>query len=264
MPKTIALNATQGGIDRQRTEGSPSPNTLYDLLNGYRDAANVMRSRPGTRAVKNLAESAEAGITKGFTVYQGAFVVFSHEPQTMPAGVTCEVLVNPVNPELALLAIHFVAPFLRHLFVVAEFDDNSVFYYWLQTADTWEAETVYRLGSLVQPTVPNGFVYRAVRIGAPNPLWAPNVERANGDRVEPTSEDGYYYQVVDTVGTTPRSGTVEPSWNDEQGALTYEDVDITAPTTPATGPTDPGVALPPADEDRYGNVGGPRPPTDPR
>jgi hypothetical protein len=259
MPRTIALNATQGGIDRQRTEGSPSPNTLYDLVDGYRDAANVMRSRPGTVAVKNLAASAAADATKGFTVYQGGFVVFSHEPQTMPSDVTCEVLVNPVDPSLALEAIHFVAPFLRHLFVVAEFTDGSIYYYWLQTADTWEAETVYTLGALVQPTVPNGFVYRAVRLGAPNPLWAPNVERANGDKVEPTTPDGFYYQVVDTAGTTPRSGTVEPVWNDENGALTYEDVDVTPTGGGTTGPTTPGTGLPISDQDRYGNPGGPLP-----
>jgi hypothetical protein len=259
MPRTIALNATQGGIDRQRTEGSPSPNTLYDLVDGYRDAANVMRGRPGSVAMKNLAASAAAGATKGFTVYQGGFVVFSSEPQTMPDGVTCEVLVNPVDPTLTLSEVHFVAPFLRHLFVVAEFSDESVYYYWLQTAETWEAETVYTLGELVQPTVPNGFVYRAVRLGAPNPLWSPNVERANGDKVEPTTPDGFYYQVVDTAGTTPRSGTVEPDWNDEQGALTYEDVDLTAPTPPTTGPTTPPTTLPVDDQNRYGNPGGPLP-----
>jgi hypothetical protein len=259
MPRTIALNATQGGIDRQRTEGTASPNTLYDLVDGYRDAANVMRSRPGSVAVKNLAESASAGVTHGFTAYQGGFVVFSNAPRTMPSGVTCEVLVHPLDPTLGLLDIHFVAPFLRHLFVVAEFTDGSVYYYWLQSADTWEAETVYQLGSLVQPTVPNGFVYRAVRLGAPNPLWAPDVVRANGDRVEPTTPDGYYYQVVDTVGDTPRSGTTEPDWNDEQGALTYEDVDLTAPTTPATGPTSPGTSLPPSDQTRYGNPSGSTP-----
>lgn len=250
MPRTIALNATQGGIDRQRITGSPSANTLYDLVDGYRDAANVMRSRPGTRAMYDLP----VGGTKGMVAYQGAFVVFSNELQGgMPAGVTCEVLVHPVTPELAISKIHFAAPFLRHLFVVAEFTDGAIYYYWLQSATAWVANSIYELGELVQPTNPNGFVYRALRLGDPNPLWAPNVERTIGERVEPTTADGFYYEVTAVAGTTPRSGATEPDWNDEDGALTFEDVDTGAPPTTPTGPTTPPTTLPPADDDRYGS-----------
>lgn len=249
----ITLNATKGGIDRQRTDGSPSPQVLYDLLNGYINSAAKMVSRPGTRKTHNLP----AGVTKGFCVYQGAFVVFSHQPQTVPTGVTCEVLVHPEDATLPLLAVHFAWPMLQYLYVVAEFTNGDVFHYWLQRAATWQANTIYLMGALVQPTVPNGYVYQATRLGDPNPLWTANAVRAVGERVEPTTADGYYYEVTATVGTNPRSGTTEPVWNDESGAVTYEDVNTAVTTPPGTGPitspTTPGTDI----TDRYDNPNSP-------
>lgn len=250
----IVLNAIKGGIDRQRTEGSPSPNVLFDLLNGYRNAAGKLVSRQGTRAIYSLP----AGATKGFCVFNEEFVVFSHEPQTVPAGVVCEVLVHPTDPTLAIERIHFAGPFLRFLYVVAEFTDGAVFHYWLRSADTWTENTPYTLGFTVQPTVPNGFVYVATRLGDPRPLWAPNVARTVGDEIEPTTPDGFYYEVVDTIGTTPRSGATEPDWNAEDGALTIEDVDTGPPAPPTpTGPT--GGTQNPDPGGIYGNPGGSRP-----
>lgn len=248
----ITLNATKGGIDRQRTEGSPSPQVLYDLLNGYINSAGKMVSRFGSRITHTLP----AGATKGACVFREQFVVFSHEPQTVPDGVICEVLVHPTEPALALADIHFAWPFLQYLYVVAEFVNGDVFHYWLQRADTWQADTIYLLGALVQPTVPNGFVYQAERLGDPNPLWSASVLRAVGEKVEPTTADGYYYEVTATLGTNPRSGTTEPTWNDEEGAVTYEDVSTTATPPPTTGPTTPPSTPGTGITDRYDNPGG--------
>jgi hypothetical protein len=253
---TVVLTAIKGGIDRQRVVGSPSPDTLYELTNGYRDPDGVIRSRPGSEAVYNVeGDHVDAPYTVGMTVFRDAFVVYSHKPQNMPAGVTCEVLVHPTSPELAIARIHFAAPFLQYLYVAAEFAGGDVFHYWLQRAETWEAETAYCLGDLVQPAIPNGFVYIAERIGNPYPLWVANATRAIGDRVEPTTADCNYYEVVDTIGDTPRSGATEPTWNTDDGALTYEDVSTgTTPSAPTPGPTT-GEPNPDPD-DRYANPGG--------
>lgn len=260
MARPFPLNATKGGIDRQRTIGSPSPQTLYDLRNGYINSAYKMVSRPGTRALYQLPSDEIGSLTKGFCVFRGGFVVFSHEPQTVPDGVTCEVLVHPTVPALRLRAIHFAGPFLRYLYVVAEFSNGEVFHYWLQRATTWQADHIYLLGELVEPSTPNGYVYRAERLGDPNPLWAPNVARTVGDKIEPTTANGYYFEVSQTYGTNPRSGTVEPTWNAEDGAITIEDVNNTIPTNPGTGPTTPPTTNPGGDvEDRYDNPGGTRP-----
>lgn len=250
----IILNAIKGGIDRQRTEGSPSPNVLFQLLNGYRNAVGKLVSRQGSRAIHSLP----AGATKGFCVFNDEFVVFSHLPQTVPSGVTCEVLVHPTDPTLALAKIHFAGPFLRFLYVVAEFTNGDVFHYWLRSADTWTENTPYSLGFTVQPTVPNGFVYVATRLGDPRPLWAPNVARTVGDEIEPTTPDGFYYEVVDAIGTAPRSGATEPTWNAEDGALTVEDVDTGPPPPPTpTGPT--GGTQNPDPGGVYTNPSGSRP-----
>lgn len=245
---TIVLTAIKGGIDRQRVQGSPSPDMLYEFTNGYRDPDGVLRSRPGSTAVKAVPG------TVGFTVYRDAFVVYSHVPTAVPDGVTCEVLVHPVSPTLELVRIHFAKPFLQYLYVVAEFAGGDVYHYWLQRADTWEADTAYCVGELVQPVIPNGMTYIAERVDTPNPLWSANAERAIGDKVEPTTADCNYYEVIDTIGDTPRSGATEPTWNTDDGAYTYEDVSSTAPPPPTTGPVT-GAPNPDPD-DRYGNPAG--------
>jgi hypothetical protein len=248
MTQALLLTKTKGGINRQQIVGSPPAASLYDLLNGY-------LSRPGARSTHNLP----VGLTKGFCAFNNEFVVFSTALQTVPAGVTCEVLIHPTNAGAALKTIHFAGPFLRFLYVAAEFVTGEVFHYWLQRQSDWTANTIYQLGDLVEPTVPNGFIYQALRLGAPNQLWSADAPRTLGDVVEPTTADGYYYTVVDTDGATPRSGSTEPVWNAEDGALTYEDVDTSTPTNPGTGPVTPPTTPVPDVTDRYNNPGGSRP-----
>lgn len=188
------LNALEGGIDRQRVKGSPSPKVLYDLVNGYVDRAGRVQSRDGVEVDAVLPEG-----TIGLVAFQGAMAVFSHQAVAdMPAGYTCYVLSHPDNPALAIHRIHFAAPFMGALYVAAEFAGGDTYHYWLPLADTWEAETIYGLGDLVQPTVPNGLAYKCTRLLPPYPEWAPDVERTVGDRVEPTEHNDYFYEVVAT------------------------------------------------------------------
>lgn len=254
MTAAFTLSATKGGIDRQKIDGSPSKDVLFDFVNGYRNQALKAVIRPGSRCLNNLPE----GQTKGFIMFRDHKVVFSHAPQVVDDDVICEVILHPTAPGMPLRRVHFAGPFLQYLYVAVEFINGSCFHYWLQGATTWAAETTHRLGDLVQPTVPNGLVYQALRLGDPNPLWAPDVPRAIGDRIEPTTADGNYYEVVDTIGANPRSGATEPTWNTPDGALTYEDVDLTGTTPPPTGPTTPPST--PNTGDRYDNPGGSRPP----
>lgn len=245
--RIATLNAAKGGISRLRVKGSPSPNTLYDLLNGYPDASGSINARPGT--VERYALPTN---TKGMIAFNGGLVVFSHAAQTVPAGVTCEILTHPTIAGLTLAEIHFAGPFLGYLYVVAEWSNGDVFHYWQQAADTWTANTVYAEGTVVQPTTPNGYAYVARRIGEAGVPWAANVARTVGDKVEPTTPNGYEYTVVATIGDSPRSGTVEPTWPEADGALVNEDV--YGVPAPVTTPTDPGPGTPPPSVvDRYGS-----------
>lgn len=254
-----ALTVVKGGINRERTKGAARPDVLYDLLNGYVTDENTVAVRPGT-----FRDTVLPAITKGLCAFNGSRHVFAHESVTVPAGYTLHVLVHPMfedgsqNP-FVIKKIHFAAPFLGFLYVVAEFDTlgvdtDAVHHYWLQTSGSWQANTIYKAGDIVEPTVPNGLAYRATRNGAPNPSWAPRVSRTVGDIIEPTVYNDFYYTVVDTLGSNPASGTVEPTWPTEDGARVSEDTD--ASSAPPQSVTLPPSNTPSSDViDRYGTPG---------
>jgi hypothetical protein len=238
----INLNALKAGINRLRTKGGADPSSLYDLVNGFVTIDGSIQSRPGT--VRHAALPAG---TKGLCAFDGGMVVFSSTPQTVPAGYTCEVLSHPTDDTQTIAEIHFAAPFMGFLYVVAEFSNGDVFHYWLQSGGTWAADTMYKIGDTVLPTVRNGFRYQTVLKSNPA-AWAPNVPRAVGDVVQPTVYTGWKYTVVEVAGDSPSSGASEPDWPESNGAQVAEDVDST-PAPAAPTPTNP---LPGGD--RYSNT----------
>jgi hypothetical protein len=166
--------------------------------------------------------------------------------ESEPATFCVNVLLHPTDPSASLSKIHFAAPFQGSLYVVAEFDDGGIYHYWLQEADAWEADTEYSANEFVRPTTDNYFVYRARRFGNAYPAWAPGVSRTAGNgsgiepsRIEPTVYNEYYYEVVDTDGDNPRSGTVEPDWPTNSGERIIENAD-------GTEAADPNEVTPPA------------------
>lgn len=251
----VNLTTAKGGLNRMRVKGSPSPDSLYELTNAYVDASGAIQSRPGTV----LDVTLPAG-TKGLCAYSGKLWVFSHQTTaTGDADYECAVLVHPTDNTQVIERIHFASPFLGYLYVVPEFANGDVYHYWLRDTDTWVAGTAYGLGDVVQPVTPNGYHYVATRNGAPGVKWAAGVERAVNDVVEATTFDGYQYTVTVAEGNPARSGTTEPTWNAEDGALTEESIDLTPPSTGSSGSNDPGTTLPPEIQSRYDNFGGSRP-----
>lgn len=258
MARTVTLTALKGGIDRRKVKGGADPGSLYDLLNGYVDASGTPVARPGTRQAYALPTG-----TKGLCAFDGGLVVFSHQAKTTPSGVTCEQVIHPTDATQAISDIHFVAPLLRILYVVAEFANGDVRHYWLEAQSPWSASTHVHEGTLIEPTVRNGYAYRAHRLGAPPPLWAPDVARDVGDVVEPTVPNGFEYTVTAVIGASPKSGLVEPSWPTEDGGVVHEDVDLTpgeagSTATPTTS-ISASTQLPPAVVERYGNLAGSKP-----
>lgn len=253
------ITSAKAGMDRYRVKGGASSDTLYDFLNGYITVAGNFRPRPGT-VIDSVSTAGAAKLppgTKGLTTYKGKLVVFSDQFVDLTAypKYQCEILTYPdttANPLPTLARIHFAKPFLGYLYVVAEWSNGQVFHYWLQRVSTWEPNKIYLFGELVQPSVPNGYTYRAGRLGAANPVWKADTAYTLGFVVEPTKPNSYKYEAVELIGDSPRSGTTEPSWVASPGALVNDDANfgIEAPDEDGGSGSD---ATPPQEViDRYG------------
>jgi hypothetical protein len=230
------LSTANDGMTRLRTKGNAAPSTLYDLLNGYITLAGTIKPRPGTQT--DIALPAD---TKGLVAHKCRLYVFSHTPQVTsnPDKYVVATLRHPTDPTIKIQQIHFQAPFMGFLYVAAEFEDGNTWHYWLEELDEWSPNTDYMVGDRVFPLTENGYAYKATRPGSPNQAWAESVERTVGDVVEPTVYNGFKYTVIDTTGTNPSSGTVEPDWPAESGAQVIEYAHGEASTEVTTPGYDP-------------------------
>lgn len=249
--KLQSLSAVKAGITRLRTKGGASADSVYDLVNGYVTAARTIKCRPGTR----IAHTLPAG-TKGLVFFQGKFVVFSDKvtASTDPL-VEVEVLKHPTVPDAPIKEVHFSMPFLGFLYVVAEFEGATgprYPHYWLEKGEVWQPGKTYLPGALVRPSSGNGLAYRLESDRAGYVPWAPNVARAVGNVVVPTTDNGFKYTVTETTGSAARSGTSEPAWPTVAGETIFEDANIESPLASNTTQTAP---LPPSVTDRYGKGG---------
>lgn len=257
---SVSLTKLEQGINRLRIKGGADPKSLYDLVNGYITLSGTVKGRGGTSRKKTLP----AG-TKGMTVFGNKRIVFHHSSSTGSDSETDVIILrHPTDSASPLKQIHFAEPFLQYLYVVAEYQDGLVRHFWLQASKTWTANTTYVEGDVVEPTVPNGYAYKAKRLGTPLPAWAANVARALTDVIVPTVPNGYKYTVTAVTGSNPASGSTEPTWPAVDGATVMEGTEIessigstggtTGGTTGDTATTGGGgtVNLPPEVIERYG------------
>ena len=276
--RAIPLTTIKSGINRLRTKGGARADTLYDLLNGYVTEAGTVKVRPGTERTATLDS-----LTRGLCAFDGEIYTFCHTTvAALPDGYKLAILTHPDPPDwpyygilpnpyedgVPLHIIHFAEPFLGGLYVVAEFETGDVYHYWLQPGRAWQASTQYKSGDMVEPSVPNGFLYEASRLGDPYPPWQPDEPRYDGvgdayaqSIIEPTTYNGYYYVCMETIGPNPRSGIVEPTWPIVEGGTVFERTDTGLPETtvidspePPTGgssPTVPIVTTDPAPTDPF-------------
>lgn len=254
--RPVSLTAVRG-ISRLRDKGGAETESMYDLVNGYRTAAATVRNRPGTEIHTILPTG-----TKGLVGFDGLLHVFSAEPVTMTdTNYRCHILRHPTDLGRSLAVIHFAAPFMGFLYVSAEFDNGDIYHYWLEDVDAWEAETAYQTGDRIRPTVENGFMYVATRLDSAGTPWAPLVARTTGEVIEPTEDNGYSYECIATTGVNPTSGSTEPDWPAEEGAVVVELSDgepvvpptpvDTSPTPVGGGYTNPGGTVPRRRDDAY-------------
>jgi len=215
---------------------SSDPNTLYLVLASTYDYSEPRtftypKQGGGTNTVSIQASALLNNLDLGGSYSVFGWSVGSDLPDFSGSTVTLQFGGGGDIVPIPLKDIHFAAPFMGFLYVVAEFDVDSAtealwgstYHYWLQTVGTWAPDTVYQIGNLVSPTVPNGFTYRAARISAPNPAWTPQTLHAVDDQVEPTVANGYYFVAIETDGANPITGTVEPTWPTTTDATVAED-----------------------------------------
>lgn len=250
--RTVTLNAVSAGMTRLRSKGGANPETLYELTNGYVTASRAIKQRPGVHYQTKLPIG-----SKGLVAYNGVFYTFAATTLSNPGTATLKILPHP-SPTFAgtLSKIHFAAPFMGYLYVVAEFSDTNVYHYWLQDPPAWQPFTVYKDNQLVQPTVPNGYYYRAFTANPP-PAWQPLHQYSLNNAVQPTVYNGFeYVATILLPGDPTTSSDTEPVWPTEQNSFVLESSAGGTSTQP-TPPTPP-PATPPGKGDggRYTNIGG--------
>lgn len=264
----VNLTTVAGGMNLLREKGGAPRKNLRVLLNGFVGQDGGARSRYGTQPV---AVGASQG-HRGFVSHKGKLYTFHHAGGDSldwvnaiigTATVETIVLVNPNAPDSPIKEVHFAGQYMGVLYVVVEYDNGDVFHFWLESVEAWQPGKIYMLGQLVMPVGDQtGYAYRVTRQGAPFPPWAAGVARAIGDKVEPTTVTGWYYEVSNTIGDNPRSGTVEPTWPQVENEVVWEDVDGVGSDPTGSAGQVPDTTLPPDMGDRYGNPGGSKPGTD--
>jgi hypothetical protein len=252
--RDIPLTVIKGGINRLRVKGGARPDSLYDALNCHVTAAQTVIVRAGT-----VRQNALPSGTKGLCAFEDKLHVFADSVIAVSDPYVLHVLAHPTDATQTLKEIHFSEPFLGFLYVVAEFTNGDVFHYWLQSSGPWQANHIYHAGDLVEPTTPNGLAYKATRIGAPFPSWAPNVPRniastgVAASIIEPTVYNDFFYTAIAVSGDNPASGTIEPTWPTSEGATVVEETDTITAGSPTATPAPPNNTVGQGTIDRYGN-----------
>lgn len=250
--RPFPLTVQRGGINRLRVKGAARADMLYDLLNAYVTNAGSIAPREGTYRYATLSSS-----TVGLMAENGQFNVFSTTLVSVPAGFVDNLLIHPTDPTQTLVKIWFAKPFMGFPYVVAQFSNGNIFNYWLQSNGVWTANTVYKTGNIVTPTLANGLAYEAVRDMLVNPAWSPSTTISSGQMIEPTEYTGFAYRAVAVAGSTIFTGKSEPDWPTTLGGTIQEfgNFDATSTTAASTQSSSSSSVSPLGSNitDRYGD-----------
>jgi hypothetical protein len=253
--RPFPLTVLKGGINRLRIKGGAAANYLYDLQNAYITNVGSVVPREGTIRAATLNSS-----TVGLAAANGQFNIFSSAWSTaaLPANYVLNVLRNPVNSTASPTIIWYAKPFMGFPYVVAQFNDKSIYHYWLQNNGTWASNTNYTSASIVLPPTANGLAYQGIRHFPAEPLWTPNTVITSGSYVEPNSPTGFAYLAIAVTGSPVHTSFVEPVWPTTDGAQIQEfgDFDLSTTdvgTSQAGGTLSTAAVLGSTITDRYGD-----------
>lgn len=193
--RAASLTAIKGGISRLRLKGGAGADTLYDLVNARVASDGGVGPRPGNTRFATLPAT-----THGLTAFNGKIYVFSITVQTLTLPFVNLVVAHPTDSTQDIKKIHFAQPFLGFIYVVIEWNDGSIFHYWLRSGGVWTANTIYKIGDIVEPTVANGLAYQAVRLTSANGPWTPNTpESTNTQNVTATNASPCVFTAATTA-----------------------------------------------------------------
>ncbi|MBT8450282.1 MAG: hypothetical protein KJO69_11360 [Gammaproteobacteria bacterium] len=129
---TIHFKDFKVGLDHRKSSTVAEPDRLRELKNAFITTGNVIRKRPGMPKIATL-ESGTVGLISG-NGYLNTFFEYG-------GGIThadTRFLANELEHALGaayasgdLYKVHYGTTFLGYLYIAAEYDDSSVFHYYL-------------------------------------------------------------------------------------------------------------------------------------
>lgn len=178
---SITYDRWEVGMDRRKGRGVSDANKLWNLKNAYINTGWVPQKRPGSTKIKTLS-GGETG-TVGLVPYDGSLHVFHGTAQNSVAagggiGFTMHMLPHPGGAAVTLDKIHDYEIFNGYIYVAGEYSNGDIYHHYLQDLTAWQASTAYSSGDRVEPTTPNGFVYECLTGGtsdASEPTWSTTV-----------------------------------------------------------------------------------------
>jgi hypothetical protein len=241
------------------TGAAPSIFVTYSPVSGA-SAYNIYRgTTPGGENVGAGLNTHQAGNYQdaGFSS-PGVPVVPNGTTIAVPPGYTLNILSDPNNRAEALEKIWFAKPFMGFEFVVAEFVNGDVVYFWLQNDGTWTSGANYTSASIVLPLVPNGLAYQAVQMFTSGVQWTPETVLASGAFILPTTPTGFVYEIINIAGSPAHTGQTEPDWPIIASGQTQEFGDFDqsstdAGTTQSQGNLSTAASLSATITNKYGN-----------
>ena len=127
MPQ-IVFDKFSSGLDRRKSRDTAGADALYELTNAQVSAGQELEKR----ACAGLYETIDSG-TVGLFAALAKLNVFTTDA-TVSIGaplLRLNFLPHPTNSVRTLARIHAVETFRGYLYVVAEYDDGSVFHHYL-------------------------------------------------------------------------------------------------------------------------------------
>ena len=177
---SISFDQFKSGLDLRKSVYTAGADAMRQLLNCYVNTGHEIVKRPGQKAEFSI-EPGTAGLASAL----GKMNTFSSVAPLVSHGdsrLQNRLLPLTAAPTALVTKIHFCKAFANCLYVIAEYDNDTVMHHWLNDSTTWSVSTTYATtGVFVKPSTYNGFRYEATAtsgtggLGGAEPTWPTTV-----------------------------------------------------------------------------------------